>query len=265
MRPQIICCQVPFHHDLAALREYRTAQAYDGVEWSLDGWRLMRPRRPRLRQLAAMREASPVSSIHAPYTDLEIAHPDAEHARAASRILTDYVEAAAELGAHHVNLHAGSYAPAPEEWSRDNLLRSLAALTAVATRCGTTLALENLRQGPTADPEILADILRTSAVAVNFDLGHAHGGAWVQSGRGSVADFLRCLPTRILSAHVYFSETQDRHQPPTRVEDLGDALDALQEKGCDFWVLELHKRDALEQTRGVVEEYLTLRGAPGTP
>lgn len=265
MRPKLICCQVPFHHDLAALREYRVANAYDGVEWSLDGWRLMLPARPRARLLAAMREASPISSVHAPYTDLEIAHPDAEQSRAATRILSDYVEAAAELGAHHVNLHAGSYAPTPEEWSRDNLLRSLAHLMNLATRRGTAVVLENLRQGPTGEPEVLADVLQTSGIGLNFDLGHAHGGAWVQGGRGSVADFLGCLPGRVLSAHVYLSEMQDRHQAPTRLDDMAGALDALQDRGCDFWVLELHRRDGLEQTRAVVEEYLARRGVPAAP
>jgi sugar phosphate isomerase/epimerase len=190
---------------------------------------------------------------------MEIGHPDADHARAAVKILTGYVEAAAELGAHHLNLHAGSYAPAADEFSRDNLLRSLSVLMEQAARHGTRVTLENLRQGPTSDPETFADILRATGIPVTFDLGHAHGSAWVTGGRGSVTEFLRAIPTPILAAHIYFSEVRDSHVVPSTVADIADALDGLRTAGCDFWVLELHAREPLHQTRTVVDEYLALR------
>jgi sugar phosphate isomerase/epimerase len=259
MRPVLLFCQSAFGKDLAAIRQHRAAHGYDGVEWAWDGWRLMLPRERRARHLAALRDAAPVSSAHAPYTDMEIGHADADHARAAVKILTGYLEAAAELGAHHLNLHGGSFAPPPEEFSRDNLLRSLAALMERAARLGTAVTLENLRRGPTSDPETFAGILRAAGVPVTFDLGHAHGSAWVRSGQGSVADFVRAIPTPVLAAHVYFSEVEDRHLVPSGVKDIADGLDALRAVGCDFWVLELHAQEPLEQTRKVVDDFLASR------
>jgi hypothetical protein len=73
-------------------------------------------------------------------------------------------------------------------------------------------------------------------------------------------DFLRAVPTRIFSAHLYLIERNDIHFAPDTLADLAPALDALTERGCDFWVLELHALDALERTRRIVDEYLRERG-----
>lgn len=261
LRPQLLFCHAPFGKDAPGLREYRVAQGYDGVEWNLENWRLMRTRAPRASLFASLAAASPLCSLHAPYADLELGHPDPDQARAAAKLVEPYVDAAAELAAHHLNLHTGSYVPAADEWSRDNTLRSLETLMAYAARRGVLLTLENLRDGPTSDPGILADLLRTTGIALNFDLGHAHGSAWVRSGRGSVADVLRRLPGGVPAAHVYWSEVHGAHHAPKAVEDIADALDALRERACEFWVLELHSRDALERTRKVVADYLARREA----
>jgi sugar phosphate isomerase/epimerase len=261
MKPSLLFCSTAFGKNLIAIRNYRQAHGYDGVEWAWDGWRLMLPRERRMRHLSALRDVASVSSAHAPYADIELGHPDPHHARAAVTILTDYLEAATDLGAHHLNLHAGSFAPAPEEFSRDNLLGGLATLMERAARLGTAVTLENLRHGPTGDPESFAAILRASGIPATFDLGHAHGSAWVRSGQGSVADFVRAIPTPILAAHVYFSEVDDRHLVPSGINDIAGALDALRIAGCSFWVLELHAPEPLEQTRKVVEDYLALREA----
>jgi len=72
-------------------------------------------------------------------------------------------------------------------------------------------------------------------------------------------DFLRAIPTPILASHIYLIERDDTHFAPQTVEDLAPTLDALIAAGCDFWVLELHSLKALEQTRGVVDQYLASR------
>jgi len=255
-RPRLLFCHFPFGKDPEAIREYAAAHGYDGVEWALDGWRMMVARGRRQRMIEELRRAASLCSLHAPYTDLEIGHRDAEYAAAAVRVLQQYIDAAVDLGAHHVNLHLGSFAPEPEELSWDTLVRNLATLMEYAARRGTEVAVENLRHGPTSDPETLAALLRQTGAPVTFDLGHAHGSAWVQSGRGSVTDFLKSIPTPILAGHLYFTERNDSHFAPARVEDITAALDGLCEAGCDFWVLELHTRETLEQTRKVVDQYL---------
>jgi sugar phosphate isomerase/epimerase len=260
MRPRLVFCHSPFRKELSDIQAYRETRGYDGVEWSLDGWRLMVARERRRQVLDRLREASPVCSLHAPYTDLEIGHRDPGHAAAACRIMQDYVDAAADLSAHHVNIHVGTFAPEPEEICHDTLVRNLTILMEHARRRGVPLTVENLRGGPSSDPESFAALLRQTGAPVTFDLGHARGCPWVQEGRGSVVDFLRAIPTPILASHLYFIERDDTHFAPQSLEDLAPALDALGERGCDFWVLELHSLKTLEQTRRIVDEYLGEHG-----
>jgi len=259
MRPQLLFCQTAFGKNLQRVREYITTHAYDGVEWAWDGWRLMMPRERRQRRLDDLRQASRVSSAHAPYTDLEVGHRDPDHAAAAVRILQDYIDAAVELGAHHLNMHVGSFGLPVEELSWDGLVRNVAGLIEYAARRGGRLTVENLTRGVTSDPEMFARLLKATGAPVTFDLGHANGSAWVQAGRGSVVDFLNSLPTPVLAAHVYFIERNDAHFVPEKLGDIGPALDGLVARGCDFWVLELHTQETLERTRKVVDEYLAAR------
>lgn len=262
MHSTLLFCHVPFNRDLGAAGRYARAERYDGVEWNLDGWRVMHPRAARAQMLQNFRAVATLSSLHAPYTDLEIAHPEAEHARAATEILKDYVDFTAELGAHHLNLHACSWAPGPTEWSRDNLLRSLEALLTRAAAQSVTLALENLRDGPMSEPDTLVAILGASGIGVTFDVGHANGSAWVRTGQGSAEDVLRALPTPIVAAHVYLVENGGAHQAPETAADLAGPLQVLRERDCDFWVLELHTVARLAQTRRVVDDYLAEASVP---
>jgi sugar phosphate isomerase/epimerase len=264
MTPKLLFCHLAVGKDPDAIREYVAAHGYDGVEWGLDGLRLAVARGRRQRVLDGFRSASPLCSLHAPYTDLEIGHGDAEYAAAALRILREYADATADLGAHHLNLHVGSHALEPEERSWDTLVRNLTALMDHAAKRGTVVTVENLRQGLASDPEAFAALLRATGAPVTFDLGHAHGSAWVQTGRGSVLDFLTCIPTRVVAGHLYLTETGDSHVPPAVVSDVAEVLDSLWAAGCDWWVLELHTRDTLEQTRTVVDQYLASRQRPVT-
>ncbi len=261
MSPTLVFCHSPFRKDLLEVQRYRTACGYAGVEWSLDGWRLMMARDRRRQMLDRLRTASPLCSIHAPYTDLELGHRDPGHAAAALRILQDYVDAAAELGGHHVNVHVGTFGPDPAELCHDTILRNLTALLEHGARRNIPVTIENLRGGPTGDPESFAAIVRATGAPVTFDLGHAAGCPWVQDGRGSVLDFLRSIPTPILASHIYLVEKDDTHFAPHAMADIAPALDALTAAACGFWVLELHAKDPLEQTRRIVDQYLSQAAA----
>jgi sugar phosphate isomerase/epimerase len=259
MRPTLVFCHSPFRKELSEIQAYRTSRRYDGVEWSLDAWRLMMARERRRQMLDRLRAASPVCSLHAPYTDLELGHREPEHAAAALRIVQDYVDAAADLGAHHVNVHVGTFAPEPGELSQTTILRNVSALLEYGARRGVPITVENLRGGPTSEPESFAAILRATGAPVTFDLGHAAGCPWVQGGRGSVVDFLRSVPTRILAGHVYLVERDDMHFAPKTAAEIAPGLAALTDVGCDFWVLELHSLERLEQTRRIVDQHLGAR------
>jgi len=153
-------------------------------------------------------------------------------------------------------MHVGSYGLLLEELSWDGLVRNVASLLEYAARRGVCLTVENLTRGVTSDPAMLARLLTATGAPVTFDLGHAHGSAWVQEGRGSVVDFLKSIPTPVVAAHIYFTERNDAHFVPEKLGDIAPALDGLVARGCDFWVLELHTQETLEQTRKIVDEYL---------
>lgn len=264
MTPQLYCCHAPFGRDLAALRDYVARHGYQGVEWGLDGWRVMVARRRREQRIALLREAVAHCSVHAPYADLEIGHRDPELAAASVRILQEYLDVAAELGARHAVLHVGTFGPDPEELCWDTLCRNLTRLLRHGARRGVPVAVENLRQGPTGDPETFAALLRTTGAPAVFDHGHALGSPWVQAGRGSVLDVLSAIPTPILAAHLYLIEREDVHLPPADPAEMREALTALRDRGCDCWVLELHAREPLERTRRVVEACLQPEADPKT-
>ena len=59
MPPQLVFCHYPFHKALPEIQAYRETHGYDGVEWSLDGWRLMMARDRR----RPMRSGPPTTRV----------------------------------------------------------------------------------------------------------------------------------------------------------------------------------------------------------
>jgi hypothetical protein len=259
MTPQILFSHYAFGKNLEAIRAHVAAHRYAGVEWNLEQWRIMVARVRRQAMLESFRHASPCCSVHAPFTDWEIGHGDAEFAAASLRLLREYVDIAADLGAHHVNVHVGASGLGPDELSLDTLARNLTALLDHGARRGIPVTVENLRRGLTSDPETFAALLSATGAPVTFDHGHARGSAWVREARGSVADVLGAIPTPILASHLYLIEKGDLHFPPQQVSEMDEALGLLRARGCDFWVLELQSQADLEQTRDVIDAWLAGR------
>jgi sugar phosphate isomerase/epimerase len=132
--PRLLLCNASFRREVAAVRDYVATYGYDGVEWGLDNLRVALARGRRDRMLEGFGGLRRWRPLHAPYTDLELRHSDAEYAGAALRILREYVDVAAELGAHHLNLHVGSHGLSPQESAWDTLCRNLTALLDHAAR-----------------------------------------------------------------------------------------------------------------------------------
>ena len=72
MTPALLFCHAPFGKKPETARQYAAARGYAGIEWGLDGWRLMIARARRQRMLDSLQSAGLLCSVHAPYTDLEI-------------------------------------------------------------------------------------------------------------------------------------------------------------------------------------------------
>jgi len=262
MPPRLCFCHVPFQKDLETIRRYRAERGYAGVEWNLENWRVVVAQSRRRDLLRRWRAAAPLASVHLPYTDWEIGHRDREFAAASLRLLREYLDLAADLGAHHANVHVAAFGLGPDELCRETLARNLTALLEHGARRGVPVTVENLRRGLTADPGEFAALLRQTGAPATFDHGHARGSAWVKEGHGSAADVLAAIPTPVLATHLYLIEQDDSHFPPRQVAEMAEALDGLIARGCDYWVLELADRAALEATRGVIDRYLETAAAP---
>lgn len=264
MNPTLVFSHPPFGKQLDTIQAYAAAHRYAGVEWNLEVWRFYVARDRRRQLQARFRSAAPCCSVHAPYLDVEIGHRDPDFAAASLRLLRDYVDIAADLGAHHVNIHVAAFGLTPDELCWETLLRNLTTLLEHGARRGVPLTVENLRRGLTSDPERFAALLKATGAPVTFDHGHAHGNAWVREGRGTVEDVLAAIPTPILASHLYLTEADDTHFPPRDVAEMRTALAAIRDRGCDFWVLELFSRPDLEATRRAVDAFLAETGCGPT-
>ena len=91
-----------------------------------------------------------------------------------------------------------------------------------------TICLENLKQGWTSEPEILAELAEYSGAAITFDVGHARGSAPLREGRVTLEEYIRPFANRIKNMHVYELENlEGRHVEPTDLDGIGPNLPFL--------------------------------------
>jgi sugar phosphate isomerase/epimerase len=136
-------------------------------------------------------------------------------------------------------------------------LAGLADLAATARTLGVRMCLENLIRGWTSEPDLYEKLLRKTGCAGTLDVGHAHVCDSVSCGAYDIDDFAMPHPARILNAHIYHTETEQGHVPPSNYEDLETRLHLLSRLPlCDWWVLELREEKALLQTLDCVKEFL---------
>jgi hypothetical protein len=62
---------------------------------------------------------------------------------------------------------------------------------------------------------------------------------------------------RILNAHIYHIEKEDRHHPPEYPSDLEGRLQLLQRLPvCDWWVIELRDEPSILKTLRAIRQFL---------
>lgn len=120
---------------------------------------------------------------------------------------------------------------------------------------GITVCLENLRRGPTSDPDTVVEWAEASGAAITMDVGHAVSSRRVQEGVLSALDFVDAFSARLVEVHMYEQE-RDRHYPPTDLSILGPVLDRLLETACSWWTIELDDYAEALATRTLLLDYL---------
>jgi sugar phosphate isomerase/epimerase len=203
--------------------------------------------------LGAAIEAGVAVRHHGFFPRHEIGHVDTSVAEQAVRVHMSALEAVHGLGEQVITVHIGLNPETPLDPSR--AVANLSRVVTHAQGLGITVCLENLRRGPTSDPETVLAWARESGAMITLDIGHAVSCQRVQSGELTPIDFVDTFADRLLEVHMYERET-DRHYPPRDMIVLGPIVDRLLMTSCAWWTIELGDDDEALATRALLLDYL---------
>lgn len=190
---------------------------------------------------------------HAFFPRHELGHADAEVAGCALNVHLAALEAIRGRGEQVITVHVGLNRDLPLDPTV--VVHNLSRLVERARELGITVCLENLRHGPTSDPEIVVAWAHASGASITLDVGHAVSCQRVLDGQLTVPDFVEMFAERLCEAHVYERET-DRHYPPQDMHILGPVVERLLATRCAWWTIELNDYAEALATRRLLLDYL---------
>ncbi len=193
---------------------------------------------------------------HGFFPGYEFGHRDAALAEEAMRVHLAALEAIHGRGEPVITFHVGLREQ--DQIDPGRVVENLSSLVEVARRRGITVCLENLRTGPSSQPQTIVGWARASGAMITFDIGHAVSCRAVQDGELSAVDFLDLVADRLGQVHIYERET-DRHIPPRDMSVLGPIVDRLLRTGCPWWTIELEDESEAATTRDLLLDYLATR------
>jgi len=186
----------------------------------------------------------------------EFGHANPAIAESALKIQTSTLEAMHGLGEQVITIHVGLDRDAPLD--HDRVLANLSRLVIRARELGITVCLENLRRGPTSNPDTVLKWARASGAMITLDIGHAISCECVQRGELSALDFVETFAERLFEVHMYERETDHQHHPPKDMNLLGPIVDRLLATQCRWWTIELNDPQEALTTRALLLDYLSL-------
>jgi len=194
---------------------------------------------------------------HAFFPGYEIGHADAEVAERALRVHLAALEALQGHGEPVLTVHVGLNRADP--LNPERVVTHLSRLVERAYELGGIVCLENLRTGPTSNPETVAEWARESGAMITLDVGHAVSSPRVQEGTLTPLDFVEAFADRLREVHMYERES-DRHYPPQDMRVLGPIVDRLLDTQCRWWTIELVDYGEALTTRRLLHDYLGQNG-----
>lgn len=248
--------------EVDALRAFALEHGFGGIEWSFGLETLPKTPAEQSRWVREMHRFQPLYvRFHCPFVKVDLGHDDPIRAAEAGEIFQSIVRLVSKAGGGILSIHIGlgRNSTGPLSWSAT--LSNLRNLIQYGAEHHVRVCLENLAWGWTSRPNLFEKLVRMSGAGITLDIGHAQSCESVQSQQYAVEDFVTPHAERVLGAHVYHEEIEDKgHIPPQDPEDMASRLDLLLEIGCPWWTLELHDPQALLQTRDMVVQYLESRG-----
>lgn len=253
--PKLAICN--FEPSTDRLREMAMDNGFSGVDWTLkvpdlaDG---------NLEAAALQRSISRLAPLevryHCAFEGVDLGDEDPAKAGFADDLFRRACRTVQGLGGRFMTIHMGLGRMSMDGLSWDRTVRALGDLVEYGAGCGVQVCLENLATGWSSRPELFEKLVRKSNAGVTLDLGHARVCSSVETRRFDLEDFVLPHPRRVFNAHVYHEERNERHLPPSSLEDLRDRLGLLSCVACNWWVLELREEGALQTTLKIVKEFL---------
>jgi sugar phosphate isomerase/epimerase len=253
--PTIAICN--FIPDTAELRKTAVLHGFTGVDWTFKVEDLPQN---QIEESRLLRDISALKGIevryHCAFRDLDLGDEDDSRADEAMKVFKRVSRIVSRLDGRFMTVHLGLGRKSPEGLSWDRTINSLAELVSYADGMGVRLCLENLASGWSSRPQLFEKLVRKSGAGVTLDIGHARVCQSVQCRVNELEDFVAPHPERVVNAHIYHEEVDDRHLPPESVDDIRGRLDLLTSLSCGWWVLELREEAPLLATLKAVRQYL---------
>jgi sugar phosphate isomerase/epimerase len=201
---------------------------------------------------ASVERGTPVR-FHTRFFGYEMGNTDFEKAEEAYQVHSQVIEAMSDLGEPVVTVHLNLDSTIPFDPHRavDNLSR----LVEKARESNITVCLENLRRGPTSDPNNVRAWAVESGAMITMDIGHAVSSDYVKEGNMTAAEIVDLFSDRLYEAHMYGKE-ENRHYPVEDMGITGPIIDRLVTTGCRWWTIELGDYSEALDTRRKVLQYL---------
>jgi sugar phosphate isomerase/epimerase len=206
------------------------------------------------QRIAPFLQAGLLLRYHGFLPGYEFAHADPEAAKRGLAVHLAALEVMPGRGEPVITVHIGLRRQDPLDAGR--AVEHLARLVERGRQLGVTVCLENLRQGPTSDPETVVEWAAASGAMLTLDVGHAVSSRRVREGELGPLDFVEAFAPRLTEVHIYEKET-DRHYPPRDLALLGPIVDRLIGTQCRWWTIELEGYDEALATRALLLDYLS--------
>jgi len=196
---------------------------------------------------------------HGYFPGFEFGNTDAQKAEQALQLHMRLVDAVQGCGEPVMTVHVGL--PPFIELNHKRVIQNLTRLVEYSRERGVTICLENLRKGPTSNPEIVIDWAEKSGSSITMDIGHAVSCERVTNGDLNVPDIVRMFSHLLEEVHFYESET-DKHHAPKNMSVLGPVIDQLLKTNCRWWTIELDAYDEILTTQKLIYDYLADKAQP---
>jgi|Deesub1362A_J573_1020465.scaffolds.fasta_scaffold01889_4 sugar phosphate isomerase/epimerase len=160
------------------------------------------------------------------------------------------IERIAQAGCDYLTLHYGFET---NELNKGGV-NFLKNLVKIGKDFGVTIAIENLKQGITSQPEKLLRLLEETDASLTIDLGHLKSSFLGESKEELQKAVFSLLPY-VREVHIYERE-ENGHVPPKDIFNLSNLLETLfTNSNCYFWVIELPLKEAAETKLMIEKEF----------